>query len=52
MTGIFLIITIVFALTVLPGLLKSKSTKDHSRMINADWMESHEKFRMISRWGA
>lgn len=52
MSGFFLIITTVIALIVIPNVLKSKNTQDHSRMVNADWMTNHDKFHMISRWGA
>lgn len=53
MSGFFFIITVVIVLAVLlPALIKSRSNRDCSRIINADWMDSHDKFHLISRWGA
>jgi hypothetical protein len=52
MSGFFFILTMVIVLAVLAGILKPKISKDRSRIINADWLDSHTKFHMISRWGA
>ena len=48
MTYIFLA---TFAAIIL-GLIILGSWEGEGRMINADWLESEEKFRLISRWGA
>ncbi|SHJ19691.1 hypothetical protein SAMN02745165_01776 [Malonomonas rubra DSM 5091] len=33
------------------GCLRSNSRNSSMRMINADWLEQEEKFKLISRWG-
>ena len=37
---------------IILGLIILGSWEGEGRMINADWLESEEKFRLISRWGA
>jgi len=34
------------------GLITLGSADGKARMINADWLDSEEKFHLISRWGA
>lgn len=52
MSGIFVLILLAIALTILPKLIQPKNDSDHSRIINAEWMANNEKFHLISRWGA
>ena len=42
---------IVFSLLLL-GFLSLKRCESEGRMINADWLDTEEKFHFISRWGA
>ena len=46
----FFIFSGLFALMLL-GCAKSKSCDSGMRMLNADWLEQGEKFKLISRWG-
>ena len=36
----------------LVGRLVMRNGENPSRMINADWLDSSEKFNLITRWGA
>jgi hypothetical protein len=33
------------------GCAKIKGCDSGTRMLNADWMEQGDKFRLVSRWG-
>ena len=37
---------------IILGLIFLGTWEGKGRMINADWMKSEDKFRLISRWGA
>jgi hypothetical protein len=51
---IFLLITVAVLVLVLtgPGLLKLDAHRNHVRMLNANWLSTEDKFRIIARWGA
>lgn len=42
---IFLVVIIAF------GATRLKAWKSGVRMMNAEWLEDNEKFRLITRWG-
>lgn len=46
----FFIFCGLFAM-VLFGCTKIKGCDSGMRMLNADWLEQGEKFKLISRWG-
>ncbi len=52
MTYILLIgFGIIFSLLIF-GFISLKTWESKGRIINADWLDDEEKFRIISRWGA
>ncbi len=52
MTYIVLIgLGIIFSLMLL-GLFSLERHESKRHIINADWLETEEKFHLISRWGA
>lgn len=44
-------ICIVFILA-LSGSLKRKARNSRGNIINAQWLDTTEKFKLITRWGA
>ena len=52
MTILFLLSLSALAITVVISCLSMQNWQGGARMINADWMDSSEKFRLIARWGA
>jgi len=42
---------IIFSLLLL-GFFSLATCESEGRMINADWLETDDKFHFISRWGA
>ncbi|MCW8858391.1 MAG: hypothetical protein OQK50_03460 [Deltaproteobacteria bacterium] len=52
MIGFFFIGFIIVALVVILGAIKQKNGEDNSRIVNASWLDSDDKFHLISRWGA
>jgi hypothetical protein len=49
------VMTYIFLATfgaIILGLIILGSWEGEGRMINADWLDSEEKFHLISRWGA
>lgn len=52
MIGFFFIGFIIIALIITLGWLKQKHGEDNSRIVNASWMDTDDKFHFISRWGA
>lgn len=51
---LILFAVIFFALVVLAlvGCLSLQTWNSQARMVNADWLDTAEKFKMIARWGA
>lgn len=50
---LILLITLgVLVPVVLFSNTASKSWEDESRIVNAHWLNSADKFHLISRWGA
>jgi len=52
MTFLFLLSLSALAITVVISCLSMQNWQGGARMINADWMDPSEKFRLIARWGA
>ena len=48
---LFIGFAIIFSLFIF-GFISLKTWESEGRMINADWLDDDEKFRLISRWGA
>ncbi len=47
---LFLVLTVIFL--VVPSFLELNAEKNEEHIINAAWLNSEEKFHLISRWGA
>jgi len=52
MTILFLLSLSALVITVVISCLSMQNWQGGARMINADWMDPSEKFRLIARWGA
>ena len=44
--------TVLLLLLFLSGILRIKIWDAESRIVNASWLDSSEKFHLLSRWGA
>ncbi len=52
MTYIFLAAMVMISLLIIFGFIKLENMGTNGRIINAEWLDDAEKFRIISRWGA
>ena len=52
MTILFACGFILLFILVIAGSLKLQVWNSSVHMINVDWMDGAEKFKMIARWGA
>ena len=52
MIGLFICMFFVLIFLVIVGCLNLQTWNSSVRMINADWMDAAEKFKLITRWGA
>lgn len=52
MIGFFFVGFIIIALVISLGRFNQNHGEDNSRILNAAWLDSQDKFHLISRWGA
>ena len=48
---IMVLIIFIMVVLIVPSAIRSESWKSSVRMIDADWLDETEKFRLLSRWG-
>lgn len=52
MTYLFAIGACLLFILVLSGYLRLKTWESQGRVVNADWLDNDEKFKLLTRWGA
>ncbi len=52
MTELLIFLVISGLCFVLPSLFEQSSEKNEEHIINSPWLNSRDKFRFVSRWGA
>lgn len=52
MTFLFIIVFCTVVILTLAGCLKLQTWNSRAHLVNADWLDAAEKFKLISRWGA
>lgn len=52
MTILFILGFCIILILALTGCLKLKNWSNRGRMIDANWLDSSERFKLITRWGA
>lgn len=52
MTVLFVFGLCIVFILFLEGVLKLQPRNSRGHMINAGWLESSERFKLITRWGA
>lgn len=52
MAELFCVGSVLLLLLTLTGILRIKIWDDGSRIVNATWLDSKDKFHLLSRWGA
>jgi hypothetical protein len=52
MAELFCVGSVLLLLLTLTGILRIKIWDDESRIVNATWLDSKDKFHLLSRWGA
>ena len=46
--ALFLLLVVV---SILPAAIRAETWNSNLRMIDADWLDETERFRLLSRWG-
>jgi len=52
MTFLLIIGVVLVVVLAIPRLANLDARRSKSRILNADWLDDEDKFRIISRWGA
>jgi hypothetical protein len=48
---IMIILFIILVAVIAVGKVRQETRKSGALMINADWLDDSEKFRLVTRWG-